>query len=185
VSGPVREGTVGQIGTMAFNLMDCWVSDDCDLNAFELEVVEWNNEMIDRGWPVLESNGMHKFVNWQLLKVGASQLTVSLPLCQIDPVTVDIIAHSAKPAVLPAGTVTIREEAFMGTAVEEYVLPEGVEVIGSRAFAGNNNLKLINIPDSVTEISADAFEGCDNLTIICNADLKGSLEMLGIPCVVK
>lgn len=43
------------------------------------------------------------------------------------------------------------------------VLPEGITVIGERAFYGNEYLKIVIIGDEVTEIKGSAFYACDAL----------------------
>ncbi len=46
------------------------------------------------------------------------------------------------------------------------LIPEGVEVIGAGAFAGNFNLKSIVLPETVTLIGKRAFANCTNLTTV-------------------
>lgn len=59
---------------------------------------------------------------------------------------------------LPAGLITIEEEAFYGcTDITDVEIPEGVTAIGSSAFA-NSGLKALVIPASVENISENAFE---------------------------
>jgi len=65
----------------------------------------------------------------------------------------------------PAMLKTIADEAFAGTAMEAVYLSDGVETIGSKAFADCGELALIFIPESAESIAEDAFEGCENLTI--------------------
>jgi Lysophospholipase len=64
----------------------------------------------------------------------------------------------AATLTLPEAVKTIEEEAFAGdSSLDEVVLPDGVESIGSRAFA-NSSMKSINLPSSLTSIAEDAFE---------------------------
>ena len=57
----------------------------------------------------------------------------------------------------------VGEGAFAGNeTIEQVTLPDGLVSIGSKAFA-DSSVKSINLPDSVTRIADDAFEGCDNL----------------------
>lgn len=69
--------------------------------------------------------------------------------------------------VLAYGPVT--EEGGNG----EYRLPEGLSVIGESAFAGQNGIKKLYIPASVSVIGANAFEYCRTLEEVEFAD--GSL----------
>ncbi len=70
---------------------------------------------------------------------------------------------AAGTLVLPENLTEIKAEAFEGnTSLDEVVLPEGIETIGSRAFA-DSSIASINLPSSITYIAEDAFEGCGNL----------------------
>ena len=84
-----------------------------------------------------------------------------------------IIVRSDSPFVLPASVRTIKSEAFLSTTAEEIVLPEGVEVIGSRAFADSDALRLINLPASLTSIAEDAFENSGSVCLICAENSVG------------
>ena len=65
---------------------------------------------------------------------------------------------SAGTLVLPGNTKVIEEEAFLGdTSLAEVVLPEGIEEIGSRAFA-ESSLVSIRLPESLVQIADDALE---------------------------
>lgn len=57
---------------------------------------------------------------------------------------------SLKKVGLTSGLKRIGNEAFIGTVLEEAVLPEGLEEIGSGAFYGCTTLKRLIIPESVT-----------------------------------
>jgi hypothetical protein len=48
----------------------------------------------------------------------------------------------------------------------EFIIPDGVEVIGVRAFAMCGNLKTVTIPDSVKRIDPYAFYFCKNLASV-------------------
>jgi len=47
-----------------------------------------------------------------------------------------------------------------GSYVENLILPEGVKVIGQRAFASNNRLKSVSLPETLERIEIGAFSGC-------------------------
>ena len=79
---------------------------------------------------------------------------------------------------------------------EQFVVPDGVEVIGVEAFGGCKTLTEIVLPSSVTEISFGAFMGCKQLQkIVLPNGLKeisestfqscSSLEAIVIPDNVK
>lgn len=64
---------------------------------------------------------------------------------------------------LPEMIKEIEAEAFMGdTSIDSVYLPEGLETIGSHAFA-YSSVEWIYMPESLTYIAPDAFEGCENL----------------------
>lgn len=70
---------------------------------------------------------------------------------------------------------------------DRVVLPNGVAIIESRAFANASELLYINLPDSLVSIASDAFEGSGILYIECRA---GSLaesyaKAYGIETVLK
>lgn len=54
----------------------------------------------------------------------------------------------------------------IGNTDSEYVIPQGVTSIDTRAFAGSTRQFSITIPDSVTSIGEGAFECCRGLTSI-------------------
>jgi hypothetical protein len=49
---------------------------------------------------------------------------------------------------------------------EELTIPEGVTIIGNRAFYGVYHLKTLNLPDSLRTIEDSAFFACNNLETI-------------------
>ena len=67
--------------------------------------------------------------------------------------------------VVPSALKTIESEAFSGIAAKRVKLAEGVQVIGTKAFAYCKNLASIYIPSSCTSIATDAFTGVSGMTI--------------------
>ena len=53
-----------------------------------------------------------------------------------------------------------------GTEITEFVVPDGVTSVGSKAFINCTGLTSIAIPNSVTRIENNAFSGCTGLTSI-------------------
>jgi len=74
-------------------------------------------------------------------------------------------AMAAGTLTLPKSMKEIKSEAFEGNiSLDEVVLPEGIETIGSRAFA-DSSVASINLPDSISFIADDAFEGCADFDV--------------------
>lgn len=70
---------------------------------------------------------------------------------------------------LPASTFYVDDEAFVGNStIQSVVAPDGLQVIGTRAFADCTNLKCITLPDSVSYIAEDAFENTPDVVIFAN-----------------
>ena len=61
-------------------------------------------------------------------------------------------------------------------AVGDFVIPDGVRVIGKRSFYDCSGLTSINIPNSVTEICDSAFSHCSGLTSI---EIPNSVTSIG------
>ena len=58
---------------------------------------------------------------------------------------------------------------------EELIIPEGTEIIGENAFANNETLKKVTIPNYVISIGKNAFRNCKNLSEVV---LPTSMERL-------
>lgn len=71
---------------------------------------------------------------------------------------------------LPTSTFYVDDEAFVGNStIQSVVAPDGLQVIGTRAFADCANLKCITLPDSVSYIAEDAFENTPDVVIFASA----------------
>ena len=70
---------------------------------------------------------------------------------------------------LPASTFYVDDEAFVGNStIQAVVAPDGLQVIGTRAFADCANLKCITLPDTVSYIAEDAFENTPDVVIFAS-----------------
>lgn len=70
---------------------------------------------------------------------------------------------------LPASTFYVDDEVFVGNStIQAVVAPDGLQVIGTRAFADCANLKCITLPDSVSYIAEDAFENTPDVVIFAS-----------------
>ena len=70
------------------------------------------------------------------------------------------------------GTTLVR---YRGSAAN-VTIPEGVTIIGERAFASNRSLTNVTIPEGVTAIGKEAFWGCTSLT---NITIPSSVTTIG------
>lgn len=89
----------------------------------------------------------------------------------------NVIRASIPTYVYNETVVSIGEGAFAGSenlAIIE--IPETVSKIGAKAFKGCKNLTKINIPESVTIIDFETFDGCVNLTQL---QLPSNLTSIG------
>ena len=82
---------------------------------------------------------------------------------------------TANRLTIPAGVRSIGAYAMYLVQTEEIVLPDSVTVIGEAAFAENDELAGIVLPDGLAEIPARAFYGCGRL-----ADLTLPTSLTGI-----
>lgn len=78
---------------------------------------------------------------------------------------------------LPVGTTAVADGAYAGQEdIRRVILPEDVQVIGNEAFTGCTALEEVILPNSLTEIGAAAFAGCERLSEIA---LPPSLRRIG------
>ena len=71
------------------------------------------------------------------------------------------------PASIDGKPVTaIGRAAFQGKSMKSLSLPEGLQEIGSRAFAACSQLKEVVLPESLTGLGEDVFKDCTGLTSV-------------------
>ena len=80
------------------------------------------------------------------------------------------LVAGCKASKIPSYTEHIGRFAFQGAALESVALPEGVTSIEDYAFAHNDRLKEITLPQSLTSIGNDAFLWCAALESIALPD---------------
>ena len=78
--------------------------------------------------------------------------------------------------IIPEGATKIPEYAFEVQSIEELIIPDGVKIIGKRAFYCCQDLQRIVIPLSLETIGDGAFDLCDSLKeiIIGPVSIKGN-----------
>lgn len=120
------------------------------------------------------SRAGYEFDGWYTSASGGTKITAETKVTSNSNQT--LYAHwtplwkEITPAVLPESLKVIDEEAFMGSDFEYVYLPDTVETINARAFAGCSELHYIRISENVTYIAEDAFEGAAELAIIGTKD---------------
>lgn len=95
------------------------------------------------------------------------------------------ISHG-RVITLPAILTEVEEETLMGIRTQQIVVPDGVDAIGSKAFAQISDLVLVLLPDSITFIADDALQGDMYAVVYCSEDntyVIGWCEANGIWCV--
>ncbi len=70
----------------------------------------------------------------------------------------------SKKIIIPKGTKTILDEAFMDfEELEEIIIPDSVTYIGNAAFKGCKKLKKITLPKKLSVLESYAFSECSSL----------------------
>lgn len=108
--------------------------------------------------------------NGLVTAVGEGVTTITATASSGVTASCEITVRNISVLMLPAKLQSIGAEAFVDTGIEKVVIPDGCASIGERAFASNETLLFVSIPDSVTYISDNAFEGCSNVSFICESE---------------
>ena len=78
--------------------------------------------------------------------------------------TKDAVVDEQGTAVIPAGTREIFDMAFQeNPQMIRVVLPDSVRKVGSRAFAGCENLREVHLNDGLEILEGNVFNGCTRL----------------------
>ncbi|MGM9860011.1 MAG: leucine-rich repeat domain-containing protein [Muribaculaceae bacterium] len=82
---------------------------------------------------------------------------------------------------MPTSTKIRSSEFKNNKQLTSYIIPDGIKLIDSFAFAGCTSLESVVIPDSVKEIGYNAFEECPSLRkIIIPSGSKDKFVRLGL-----
>lgn len=98
-----------------------------------------------------------------ILAVSPGETTIYAQSADGATASCRVLVQTWGTITLPAALTYIEDEAFKDSIYYFVACPEGLQSIGSCAFANNVILWDIYIPASVTYIADDAFEGCIDL----------------------
>lgn len=175
-----------KVDTLTLNRNVCYLTDDEPYNRTcleaALEPLANLNIIWESGNPdvaVVSDGGVVTAV-----APGRAVITASITDGPSDSCIVYVSDTMDSVLTIPYGTETIEEEAFAGVNAEIICLPNTCEMVGSRAFADNPNLKFLYMPASVWFESEDVLDNCPNVTVITKLyDYDGYVNARGIPYV--
>lgn len=155
------------MAAIAFSVMLCGT-----LNAFALTEGDWEFQLLDNEAEITNYLGddADVIIPETLYGVPVTRVTGSN----------DHYFRRARSITYPK-TVKVIEEVVCdrsseNAALENVILPEGIEEIGEQAFASCKNLKSIKIPSTVKKIDTYAFENC---TSLASVNFPDGLESIG------
>lgn len=98
-----------------------------------------------------------------------------------------ITARTCTTVTLPSSLKTITENSLANIGAQAVVIPYGCTTIAAGAFANNEKLMLVYMPDSITSIAETAFSGCPNVQFLCTSNNAAAhfAQANGIPFRVK
>ena len=84
---------------------------------------------------------------------------------------------ASRSVIVPDGVAVIGSKAFEDRKeITEVILPDSLMEIGDNAFSGCDNLKVIRFPDSLRKIGSYAFSECSGLE---RAEIPSAVEEIG------
>ena len=172
-SGETEEKTVTEIGSRALvqHIKNAYsVSDGLVTGINEISTVT-----IPACVRKIEENPFAELIKLEEIRVEEGndvyQVTDGMLIDAAEGVLVAIPRKKTGSLTVPADIKRIGEEALAYTGLSEVSLPDGLETIGSQAFAGCDEIHEIRIPSSVTEIGEEAF-------YMCGDPMPGSAALL-------
>ena len=72
-------------------------------------------------------------------------------------------AYARSSYTVPEGVIALGEGVFWGSLMSSITLPSSLTTIGESAFGNSKNLRMIDVPESVSQIGTRPFARCDNL----------------------
>ena len=72
-------------------------------------------------------------------------------------------AYSGSSYTVPEGVTALGEGVFSGSLMSSIALPSSLTTIGESAFVNSKNLRMIDVPEGVSQIGTMPFSRCDKL----------------------
>lgn len=147
---------------------------------------DWNDILFRKELPYPMNKNLKLRKLWPLLLVlvlGAfaalADMTLPAELTVIEAEAFLNDASLTGTLAIPDGVTVIGARAFEGTGLTGLSIPSSVTTICSRAFANCSGLTgTVRIPDSVATLAADAFEGT-NVTLVFGDDVSTDTDIPG------
>ena len=157
--------------------MNTWVFIGCSTTVY-CEASSQPNS-----WKSDWDDGIESFVEWGVSPVVVDGLVYTVnqdtatlirqPQMEVDKLTIPAsINHNNATYQVTA----IGDSAFIGAAIGEITISQGITQIGEMAFYYCHKLTTVNIPSSVTTIKKQAFQSCGKLI---NVNLTQGLKTIG------
>ncbi len=151
------------MAVIVFSTMIC-----CSMSAFALTEGDWEFKLLDNEVTITGYLGDDTEV----------VIPETLYGCPVTQMKKYIFGKNVKSISFPSGIKEILPViSGSGNALEEVIIPEGVEKIGFEAFYGCGELESVHLPSTITEIGLGAFGKCEKLSEI---NFPQSLEKIGL-----
>ena len=139
------------------------IDNSCFMNCSSLK-----SFVIPSGVTEIEETAFWGCYSLESLTVAeGNQTLIAKDGCVIEASTKTLVAITANAELPTDGSVeVIADGVLTGIQKSDVIIPEGVKVIGERAFYGKGYLMSVSIPHSVEEIQADVFANCWSLETI-------------------
>lgn len=146
------------------------------------DTISWRIEKDENGIGTLIIEGTGEMPNyssssnmpWKNTSSSINELKICEGITKIGKYNFASLTNMKK-VYFPSTLKEIGESAFYNCRFVSLTIPEGVEVIGYRAFNDCRYLVTLNLPNTLLEIGGGAFSGC---ALLKEIDIPGSLETI-------
>ena len=141
-----------------------------DQNGSDIDIAQYASADIDvssaeLGTKSITSNGTYAAASDNL--DGYSSVSVNVPMPDEYATGGSLVSGTLTGYHFGSNITKIKSYAFSYCKyLTELTIPNGVEVMETRAISACNNLETIYVPDSVTDIQNNAFTSCVHLTSV-------------------